>query len=86
MNTLFCLSLLSISGGYWDLILNVILSLLPSFGGFFFALGNGVSFLGGIEHSPVDGCSAVSRNFGVLEGEDERTSFYSTIWQHGLHH
>ena len=35
----------------WGLILNVILSLLPSFGGFSFALGNGVSFWGGIEHS-----------------------------------
>ena len=63
----------------WGLILNAILSLLPSFGGFFFALGNGVSFLGGIEHSPVDGCSAVSCNFGGLTGEDEHTPFYFTI-------
>ena len=39
----------------WGLILNVILPLLPSFGGFSFALGNGISFLGGIQHSPVDG-------------------------------
>ena len=36
-------------------------------------------FFGGIQHSPVDGCSAVSCNFGVLSGEDEHTSFYSTI-------
>ena len=39
----------------WGLILNVILPLLPSFGGFSFALRNGISFLGGIQHSPVDG-------------------------------
>ena len=54
--------------------------LLPSCWGFFFALGRGVSFFGGIKHSPVDGCSAASNNFGVLAGEDERTSFYSTIF------
>ena len=28
--------------------------------GFFFALGLGVSFFGGIQHSLVDGCSAAS--------------------------
>ena len=31
------------------------------------------TFLGGIQHSPVDGCPAVSCNSGVLAGEDERT-------------
>ena len=62
----------------WGFILNVILSLLPSFGGFSFALGNGVSFWGGIEHSPVNGFSAVSCNFAGLTGEDEHTSFYFT--------
>ena len=36
-----------------------------------FALGCGVSFLGGIQHSPIDAYSAVSYNFGVLTGEDE---------------
>ena len=36
-------------------------------------------FFGGIQHSPVDGCSAVSCNFGVLSGEDECTFFYSMI-------
>ena len=56
-----------------DLILNVILPLLPSCWGFSFALGHGVSFFVGIQHSPVDGCSAVSCSFGVLTGEDERT-------------
>ena len=31
---------------------------------------------GGIQHSPVDGCSATSCNFGVLTGEDLCMSFY----------
>ena len=39
--------------------------------GFSFALGCGVSFFGGIQHSPVDGYLAVSFNVGVLAGEDE---------------
>ena len=51
----------------WGLILNGILPLLPSCWGFSFALGCGVSFFGGVQHSPVDGCSAVSCNFGVLQ-------------------
>ena len=34
----------------------------------------------GIQHSPIDGCSAASINFGVLTGEDEHTSFYSAIF------
>ena len=50
----------------------------------FFALGHRVSFFCGIQHSPVDGCSAVSCNFGVLSGEDEHTSFYSAILRHIL--
>ena len=58
----------------WGLILNVISSLLLSCWGFSFALECGVSFFGGIWHSPVDGCSAVSCDFGVLTGEDERMS------------
>ena len=62
----------------WDLILNMILPFLLSCWGFFFALGCKVSFFGGIQHSPVDSCSAASCNFGVL-AEDERTSLYSTI-------
>ena len=44
----------------WGLILNVISPLLPSCWGFSFALGHGVSFFGGIQHSPADGCSAAS--------------------------
>ena len=61
------------------MILNVISPLLPSCWGLSFALGHGVSFLGGIQHSPVDGYSVVSCNFGVLTGEDECTSFFSAI-------
>ena len=38
----------------------------------------GVLF-GGIQHSPVDGCSAVSCNFGILKRENARMSFYSAI-------
>ena len=48
--------------------------------GFSFALGCGISFFGGIQHSPIDSCSAESFNFGVLTGEDECRSFYSTVY------
>ena len=64
----------------WGLSLNVILPLLPSCWGFSFAPWHGISFFGGIQCSPVDGCSAASCNFGVLSGEDECTSFYSTVF------
>ena len=60
----------------WGLSLNVISPLLPSCWGFSFALRHGGIFIGGIQHSPVDGCCC---NFGVLAGEDECTSFYSAI-------
>ena len=53
------------------MILNMISPLLPSYLGFSFALVREVSIFDGIQHSPVDGCSAVSCNFGVLTGEDE---------------
>ena len=36
-------------------------------------------FFGGIQYSPVDGCLGMICNFGVLAGEDEHMSFYSTI-------
>ena len=62
----------------WGSILNAVLPLLPSCLGFSFALGRGVSFFGGIQHSPVNGFSAVSCNFAGLTGEDEHTSFYFT--------
>ena len=65
----------------WGLILNAILPLLLSWWGLSFAPGHGVSFLGVIQHPPVNGCSAVSCNFGILRGEDECMSFYSaTLW------
>ena len=63
----------------WGLILNVILSLLLSCLGFSFALGWGVSLFSGFQHSPFDGYSEASCNFGVLAGEDECTSFYPAI-------
>ena len=62
----------------WSLILNLILPLVLSYWGFSFAIGHGVSFFGGIQCSPVNGCTVVSCNFGVLTGE-ECTSFYSAI-------
>ena len=92
--TLFWLSLCGVSGSWcalalfepserlqqvWSLILNMISPLLPSFWGFSFALGHRVSYFGGIQHSPVEGCSAASYNFGVLAWEDERTSFSAIL-------
>ena len=63
----------------WGLILNAVLPLLLSCWGFSFGLGHGVFCFGGIRHSPVHGCSALSCNFGILIGEDKCMSFYSTI-------
>ena len=37
-----------------------------------------IFFFGGIQHSPVNDCSALTCNFVVI-AEDEHTSFYSTI-------
>ena len=39
----------------------------------------GMSFFGGVQHSPVNSCSLASCSFGVLAGEDECTSIYSSI-------
>ena len=44
----------------WGLIINKNFPLTLSCWGFSFALGCGVSFSSRIQHSPVDGCSAVS--------------------------
>ena len=64
----------------WSLIPNTILfGLLLSCWGLSFALGCGVSLFGGIQHSPVNGCSVANYNLGVLSEEDGRTSFYSII-------
>ena len=95
--TQFWLSLCGVSGSWcaqglfepseclwwvWDLILITISPLLPSCLDFSFAPGHGLSFCGGNQHSPVDGCSTVSCNFGVLSGEDECMSFCYTIFLH----
>ena len=50
----------------------------PAFCSFSIALAHGVSFFGGSWHSPVSGCSVASCNFGVLAGEGECMSLYST--------
>ena len=49
-----------------DLIPYMISPLLPSCCGFSFDLGCGVSFSDGIQHSPVNSCSAASYSLGVL--------------------
>ena len=83
--TQFWLSLCGVSGSWceqglfepsehnwqvWGLTPNVISFLLPSCWSFSFALGCGLSFSGGIQHSPIKGCSVASCNFGVLVGEN----------------
>ena len=77
--TRFYLSPLSVSDGYEGLILN---GLWPSYhltGASPFSLGVGYLVFAGIQHSPVNGCSAVSYNFGVLTGEDKHKSFFSAM-------
>ena len=44
----------------WGLILNVISFLLPSCWVLLFALGCGISSFGGIQHFPINGCSAAA--------------------------
>ena len=77
VHTRFCLSSPSISCGYGGYKITP-----PTiFGAPSFAFGHRVSSFGGIQHSSVNGCSAVSCNFGVLTGEDKCTSFYSPhLW------
>ena len=60
-----------------DLILNTVCPSYCLFGASPLPLDMGYLFFGGIQHSPVNGCSASSGNFGVLTEEDELTSFYS---------
>ena len=60
----------------WGLILNEILPLLPCCWGFSFAFGRGVSFFGGIQHSPFDGCSAASC---ILEFSEKLSTCPSTL-------
>ena len=63
----------------WGLFLDAVSPLLPSYWNFSFALGHGVSFFVWIQHPPVDGCSVVSCNFGILTVEDDHMAFHSTI-------
>ena len=63
----------------WGLILNMI-SPPYCLAGLLLCLWMWGLFFGGIQHSPVDCCSAASCNFGVLAGEDECTSVSSTIF------
>ena len=58
---------------------NIIAPLLSTHCGFSFVLGYVESFFGGFQHPPVEGCSVASCDFGVLTGEDESTSFCSSI-------
>ena len=55
----------------------ILLGLFLSFGCGIFGISL-VSYFGGIQHSPVDGCSAAS-NFRALTGDGERTSSYFAI-------
>ena len=57
----------------------VIVPLLPSYWGFFFVFGHGVSFSGRFQHPPVNGCSTARCDVGALTGEDEYMSFCSAI-------
>ena len=79
---MFYLSLPSVSGWVWGLILNVISPLLPSCWDFSLALG-------GIQHSPVDGCSGiqqyVNREFpdiqaGFRKGRGTRDQIANIHW------
>ena len=57
----------------------VIVLLLSSHCGFSFVSGCGVCFFGEFQCLPVDDCSAVSCDSGVLARWSESTSFYSSI-------
>ena len=59
----------------WGLILNAISPLLPPCWGFSFAQRCGVSFLGGLQHSPVNSCSA---QVVILEFSQEMSTPPST--------
>ena len=63
----------------WGLTLNVILPFLTFFLGLLLYLWTWGIFFGGIQHSPLNGCSALRCNFRTLAGEDECTSYYSAI-------
>ena len=54
----------------------VMAPLLPSNCGCCFVFGCGVSFFGGFQCPPVNGCSTASCSFGALTGGDEHMTFY----------
>ena len=57
-----------------------IVTALPTISrGFFLVFGCGLSFFGGFQCPPINGCSTASCNFGTLMGGDEYTFFYSAI-------
>ena len=73
------MSPLSVSDGYGCLILN---GLWPSYhliGSSPFSLDVGYLVSAWIQYSPVNGCLAVSYNFGILIGEDKHKSFYNAM-------
>ena len=57
----------------------ILIAPLPLPPGFFFVLGSAVSFFGGFQHPPVNGCSIAGCDCGAFAGENECMSFYSTI-------
>ena len=84
VHTRFCFEPSDYLWQVWGLILNMSLPFLSSCRGFSFALGLGYCVcvcvcVCVIQHSPVNGCSEVICNFGVITGKDECTSFYSDI-------
>ena len=64
------------------LILNLISPLLPSSWASPLSLDMGYLFFGGIQHYPVNSCSAASCNFGALT-EEEPMSFYKLMVTRG---
>ena len=74
--TVFHLWVAHLMGIGFDFILVAPLLLPPYFS---FVLGCVVSFFGGFQHPPVNGCSTASCDCGAFAGENECMSFYSTI-------
>ena len=65
----------------WGLIVNAVSPLLLSCWGFSFGLGRGLSFFGGIQHSPIDG---VQQWVAVLEFSQEKMSTRPSTLPSGL--
>ena len=63
----------------------VIAPLLPSRCDYSFVPEPEVSLFDGFQCPPIDGHSTASCDFGGFAGEDEHTSFYSTILNQSLH-